>query len=228
MIAGLLKKKEINPPSELKQMEASLYPAICAPFNGRKIWIIARELNFVQIKSCGDFSLIETIQDNINNKDKKPTLDDMVKYSEIQHNVVKESLLNPKYDDIIKMILKYDDIDLQKQLNNIQRLFDKLPDKIENKKEKNELKEKYALLELKYRYILPADFLGFVFSFALKIDSSDIKKVSEEMLYNAAIKAKLGNDNPADHLTGDFTKFNIEDINERGWDVYFKKHPPKK
>lgn len=218
----------LNTPSAIKQMEYSSFPAIAAPFNGKIIWIIARELNYVQIKSCGDFSLIETMQDKINNKElnKKLSFDDMVKYSELQHKIVSKSLLNPSYDQIINMLNKYDDSDnIDEQLKNIKNLFDEAKkDKNSNKKEMKLLKEEYAMIELQYRFILPADFLSFIFSYALKINDSDINLVSEEMLYNAAVKAKLGKDNPSDHLSGNFTKFNLEDINDRAWNIYYEKH----
>jgi len=57
-------------------------------------------------------------------------------------------------------------------------------------------------------------------SFALQQDNSDIKDVSEDMLFSAAIKATKGHDNPADHLPGNFTDFNREDINDRAWSIY--------
>jgi len=74
-----------------------------------------------------------------------------------------------------------------------------------------------------YEFLLPADFVSYIVSYALKVDESDIKLISEDMLFEAADMAKRGHDNPADHMQGNFTDFNREDINKRAWVVYFQR-----
>lgn len=228
------KKKELLRPSALQQIAAIKHPAIVAPFgidpgtgNDKLITIIARELSFVQIKSCGNFSLIETFQDKLIKKEKEKkelSLNDIVEYSELMHNLARLSLLSPTYDEIINTLLKYDNIDnIDEQLKEVKELFLKIKKDKERKEEAIALQEEYARIELQYKYVLPANFLNYIFCFALKIDSTDIKLVSEDMLYDAAAKASLGHDNPADHMPGMFSEFNYEDINDRGWAIYFNK-----
>lgn len=224
----MLKKKELMQPSALQQIAAIEHSVIVAPYanNEKFVTVIARELSYVQIKSCGDFSLIETFQDKLLKNDKKETtFHEMVEYSELMHNVVKLSLLNPTYDQIINQILKYDNIDnIDKQLKDIKEMFLKLrKDHPEEKDEAEALQNEYARIELQYKYVLPDNFLNYIFCFALGIDSSDIKLVSEDMLYNAAVKAKFGNCNPCDRMPGMFSEFNKEDINERAWTIYFNR-----
>lgn len=225
------KKKVISEPSALQRADSLEHPVIIAPFGKGFIPVVARELSFVQIKSCGEFSLIETFQERIEKKDQKElSFHQIVEYSELMHNVVRLSLLSPSCDDIIKTVLKYDNIDnIDKQLSDIKEMFLKMKKESPDKKDELEaLQNEYARIELQYKYVLPDNFLNYMFCFALGIDSSDIKKVSEDMLYSAAVKAKLGNDNPADHMSGDFTDFNKEDINDRAWVIYFDKEKEKR
>ena len=63
--------------------------------------------------------------------------------------------------------------------------------------------------------LLPEDFMAGVVTYALGITKSDIKEVTENALYSAAVLAKIGNDNPADHLHGIFTDYMRDDINLR-------------
>jgi len=220
-------KKKIAEPSVLERMEAALYLAIIVPFAGQEVAVIARELTHAQIESCGKFTLIETFQDKIFKKE-KVTFDEMSKYAETQYNILKLSLINPTYEEIFKIVTKYNDIEsIEKQLQDIQTKFDEAEitgEKIDLKT----MKEEFAILEMQARFCFPADFVSHTVSFALGIGNSDIKLVSEEMLYNAAVKAKIGHDNPADHLHGNFSDFNKEDINNRAWIIYQDKQKGKK
>lgn len=225
------KKKELKRPSALQQIASISTPAIIAPFGtnpktgeDRLVTVIARELSFVQIKACGNFSLIETFTDKIYKDKKQPSMHEMVEYSELLHKVVSSSLLNPSYDDIINTILKYDNIDnIDQQLKDIKVMFDEIKKDPEMKNKAVALQEEYAIIELQYKYVLPANFLNYIFAFALQTESSDIKLVSEEMLEEAAAKAALGHDNPADHMPGMFTEHNYEDINDRSWTAHYNK-----
>ena len=61
--------------------------------------------------------------------------------------------------------------------------------------EKNKLMLSYNTAVMNSQFLLPTDFVSFVLSFALSLDGSDIKEVSEDMLYEAAFKAHKGKDN---------------------------------
>ena len=200
--------------------EAAWKPAIIAPFFGSPEPVIVRKLSYAQIRACGEFSLIETIQDTIRSKTRKPTTKEMVDYSEIQHEIVRRSLVNPTYDEIMSLS-KYDvlRVNAEKELLELEDIINDMPPSTE----KNELKEKYYMTKMNSQYILPADFISFVMRFALDQDNSDIKDVSEDMLFEAAVKAVKGHDNPSDHLPGNFTDFNREDINSRAWIIYHQR-----
>lgn len=220
-----LKKKKM-PLSAIQQMEASIHPAIIAPFNKKNVWVIARRLTCVQIKSCGDFSLIETLSDVIKKEQNggSITYNQIVEYSEIKHKIIEKSLLNPSYDEIVKMLCKYDNIKpLTDQLEEIKKLFNSLPKEKRGSKEEKELQERYAMIELECKFILPEDFLSHMFMFAVSADNSDISIVSDEMLYQAAVKSKIFHNAPADNLSGNFTPFNKDDINIRALNLYHER-----
>lgn len=212
--------KKPDPPSTLQQMEDSIHKAIWIPFNGKKVWVIARRLEYVDIQSCGDFSLIETLQDKINKRERKvATFDETVSYLEVQHACIRLSLENPNYDEVIDRILKYENVE------NVQDRLDEIREKfltMEDLEEKSKLQEEYAMIELRYKYVLPADFLGHMYAYAVSLDNSDITKVSEDMLYKAALHAKLGNTFPT--IGGRFTDFNKADIISKAWTIYYDRH----
>lgn len=204
----------------LDQIEAGAHPAVCAPFYGKSVIIIARRLTAAQIRSCGEFSLIETVQDLINKKviKNKTNFTQMNEYAELQHNIIKLSMVNPTYDEILGVITKGID-PIEDQLKNIRGQLWAATDG----EEKQKLAEEFNMLELQAKYILPADFIGFMFSYAVGVDQSDIELVTEDMLYEAAIMALNGHDNPSDHLSGNFSDFNKEDINKRAWILYHQR-----
>ena len=75
---------------------------------------------------------------------------------------------------------------------------------------------------------LPKDFLSTITCYALGIEKSDIKEVTTNALMNAAVMAKMGNDNPSDHLKGLFTDYMKDDINKRAWILFQEKNKKDK
>jgi len=199
--------------------EKEIKPAIMVPFFGVMVPVIVRRLTTTQIKACGNFSLIETVEDVINKK-RKLSAREMINYGETQYALVKKALVSPTYEEIVSLcmtdILRDND---EKELKEIDDLIEQLP--IGPKRSR--LEKDRDNLKLQFQFILPHDFVGAIISYALKINETDIKEISEDMLFEAATLAKLGHDNPSDHLAGNFSKFNKEDINARAWPIYFQR-----
>lgn len=195
-------------------------PITMAPFNGVYVPVMIRELNQVQIESCGEFSLIETVNDLVSKKMSKPNPAKMLAYSKLQYEILKKALISPSYDQIMKMN-EFDELrkHAEEEIENLKALIFDLKESPKKRRFKNDL----DVMIMNTRFYLPGDFVSFVVSKALSVDKSDIKLISEDMLYNAAVKAKLGGDNPADHLDGNFTPFNKDDINSRGWAIYYQR-----
>lgn len=197
-------------------IQSKIEPCVMTLFNGEPVPVILKELNQAEILSCGDFSLIETARD-IFNKRRKIPIDRMLAYAEIQDQIVRKAMVSPTYDQVVGMLKSKILIDnAESEIKEIKTEIESIP--IGPKKDA--LKAKVAEIELSLLQILPVDFTSFVFSYALGIDKSDIKLITEDMLYDAAILASRGHDNPADHLSGIFSDFNRDDINRRAWIVY--------
>lgn len=199
------------------KIEAIAYPIIFAPFFGAKIPIKLRELTQAQIMSCGDFSLIETFHDKVVNKSKQISPEALLKnideYSKANHNVAKLSLVSPTYDEIIGIIKKCEIKDIENELKIAKEKLRSAP----AGKIKQELETEILKYDILLNLILPEDFLNFIVAYALGIDKSDIKLISEKMLIESALLAEKGHNNPADHIHGRFTDFMKDDINKRAW-----------
>ena len=202
------------------------YPIITIPFNGNLVPVKIRELTQAQIYSCGgsDMSLIETFQDKIRMK-RKPSLKEICLYADMLNSIAKLALVSPTYGEVVALC-KLDDkteTAFRAELKEIDALLKEAP--------KGPIKTELANLMLAKRtqldLVVPDDFLNSIITYALGISKSDIKLVTEDMLYNAAISAKLCNDSPCNHLDGSFSPFNKEDINRRALQIYAEKRKDK-
>jgi len=197
------------------------FPLIAVPFYGQMVMVKMRELTQAQIYACGgaDISLIETFQDKIRLR-KKPSMSDIVAYADVQHSIVRKALLQPSYDDIMAICKTGLDIEAaKKEAKELQALLATLPPG----PKRSELAEEIECARVWIDLLLPHDFTASVASYALGVAKSDIKELTEDVLYRLAISAKLGNDNPADHCDGNFSPFNKEDINRRAWLIYHER-----
>lgn len=186
------------------------FPIVKAPFADGEIIVKLNRLTYVQIRSCGDFSLIESNQNKL--RKKKLKVKDLIDVTRLQHAIAREALVSPSYDELIAecvpegLIARHEAViaECREQLNGIKPG----PRQVE-------LLEEIDKRELWTKWPLPNNFLAFVFDFAVSNDTSDIKKVFDDLLLEAAISAEKGHDNPVDHIEGNFTGFNREDINRR-------------
>lgn len=202
----------------IEAIKDAQYPIIMAPFNGVMVPVKLRKLTGAQILSCGNFSLIETFNDKVYRKSHNFTFAEMKEYSKMQHALISKSLVSPTYDELIKEVFEDDQTVINakvklKELNELLATANPGP-------QKSTLQREIDELEMWANYVLPYDFLAYVTAFALDVDSSDIKLMTEDILLNSAIMATKGHDNPADHIDGNFTKYNLEDINRRAWLIY--------
>lgn len=200
-------------------LEKEIYPAIMVPFFGAIVPVIVRKLTHAQIKACGDFSLIETVNDIIA-RDRKLSVREMINYGEMQYSILKKALVSPTYDQIMSLnkadeLRKVD----EKELEEVDKLIDSLP--IGPKRSR--LEKERDTLRLQLDFLLPHDFVGTVIAYTLGVNESDIKEITEDMLYEAACLAKLGHDNPCDHIHGNFWPSHKEDINNRSWLIHFER-----
>ncbi len=191
------------------------YPLIVIPFNGVMVSVVLRELNQIQLESCGDFSLIEIEGDRLRAK-KKTSIPDMVKYAKTMSEIARASLVKPTYDEIMSIFDADDTLKgFDKKLSDLKELLNQTP----GGRERKSLEEQIAFTEIWCNQILPTDFLSAITTYATGIDKSNIRLVTEKILLDCAILSKQCNNSPADHIDGIFTPFMKKDINRRALNV---------
>jgi hypothetical protein len=205
--------------STIEAIVEAQYTLIIAPFHGAPVPVMARELTQAQQLACGYFSAIETFQDKIEKKQllespKNIDLLKIIEYAEKQHEVCKRSLRD--YDLIIEAIT---DSTIEDSYKRIDAALDKLKS-TKKGPEREALERELDILRIWTDLILPDDFTATIVSYALSIDKSDIKELGREALLSAAILAKRGRNNPADHMQGNFAPWMLDDINIRAWNIY--------
>jgi hypothetical protein len=206
-------KKKKNPVSITQQIEMAKYPVIMAPLFGAMIPVQVRQLTSAQIRACGNISLIESFEDRARRKAGKFSRREIVAYAERHREIMKACLVVPTYDELFKSLTAREKQDFENQIKEIDALIKDCP----RGPKRQLLEEERDGLRVWVDLILPDDFVSFIVSYALGVDTSDIKKVSEAMLLEAAYLAERGHDNPCDHLPGNFTEFMRDDINMRAW-----------
>lgn len=203
------------------------FPIVTVPFHGTTVPVKLRELTQVQIRACGDFSLIKTFEDKVRAMSGKPTMAEINAYSERYHAIAEAAMVAPTYDQLLGMYDRDAKVrSARKKLDQAEKLLAKTP----KGPQRAALEEQVQSLRIWTDLILPEDFLSAVMSYALGMDKSDIDDVTDDVLLDAAILAERGKDNPADHLDGRFTPFMRDDINRRAWSAYSKwmdTHRPK-
>lgn len=210
--------------TDLEKMGYGLYrPVLTSWPNMGQVVVILRELSEAQIYAIGDISMIKTFWDKIASK-KEPTVDEMSAYAERHDQLLRLSMANPTYNDVIEMAGSYIDHEsIDRELKEIKALWKTLP----FGQEKTRLKKQYDGIELASKFILPPEFTSPLVAWITGISRSDIDKVTYEMLIKSATLATLGGDNPSDHIGGKFERFPgdkllTDDINNRAW--YYLQH----
>lgn len=195
-------------------MEAAVYHAVSVLFNKKEIIQIARPLTSLELQSCGDFSLINLDSDVVPRNSSDPLVS-IANYAEIQHKVLKLSMISPTYEEVESMLLKHAGVEgFRERMEILKSEF--VTEKDE--KLKKVMEQEYAMLELRSKFFFPQDFLLDMFTFATQQETSDLKLlVSEEILLDAAIIAE-NKCLISDILCKDgyFTEFNKFDIEKRG------------
>jgi len=216
---------KLNPPpvgyNPIAAIRGAMFHEICVPFNSHigsnaPIWCYVTCLNMIQIKSCGDISCLYLPQED--KTEKEPDILDVINRKNAQEELVKLTLVRPSFDEIIGMVTETNFLisEKQKELNEINQKIKK----VKPAKKKKELQIQADKIEYYLGFLLPDDTMSFLTAWALGVEITDIKKMSRDILLDAAIMAVNGKDNPTDHITGVFTDFQKEDINKHAWFIY--------
>lgn len=198
--------------TSLEKLKDIQYPLLSLTFHGIPALVCCRVLTSAQIQACGEFSLIETDKSRME-KNKKISTKDFIEHSRTMHLVAEASLIKPTYKEILNMVQANDLCqNVRKELLELREKCKSLP--FSDPKRitlENEIDKKLIWTDL----ILPEDFLSTIFCYVVELDRSDIKKVTDNVLLNAAILAEKWHKAPHEYITGLFTEFNIMDIDRR-------------
>jgi len=223
------KKKEnnnqIDTTSSIDKMIEGAYQIIIAPFDGLEIPVKVRYPNEVQLRACGAFSIID-----LRNKEQQESShlpeEQLAELVDRQEAVLKETLVEPTYEEIINKVYEQDS-----WLQEAKREHEEIEEQIKTIKIPSERQLLFARLriqKMRIGYLLPNDFTAFIVSWALGMDRSDIRKLTKEILLEAAIMATRGHDNPSDHISGNFTEYHLDQINKTSWILYSEFQENKK
>jgi len=204
--------------SQLSMITQAQHALIFAPYYGTPIPIIVRHLTPAQIKACGTFSAIELFEDKLLKErlQSKADIHDIIEYAETHHKICKKAMAKPTYQEVIKSIT---DINVMEQKEKLKEMKARLRE-TKSGPERQELEHEIDIMLVWTNLLLPDDFTAVIVSYILGIDRSDIKEIDRQTLLNAAILAKRGKNNPADHVIGNFEPWMPDDINSRAWVVF--------
>lgn len=185
---------------------------IVLPWNGKESIFIVRMLNSTQIKACGEFSTLVNLSTDVD----EPKLNEIVQIKNMQERLMKMSLVSPTYIELLDVLY---DSKLIEDIKIQMELVKKEIEEVEDVEHRDLLVKEIEAYELYLGFLFPDDFMAGLTTFVLQRDNSDIRRVTRDILLEAAILAERGKDNPADHITGEFTDFHREDINRHAWTI---------
>lgn len=218
--------KRIQPKEGYNSTEAirgALFHWVLVPFNGIPVWCKLRCLNQTQLEACGGVSLVNILGEVTK---KTPTARDMIDIRNRQEEIAKATLVVPSFDEIMKIITDEDTV-VSRTRSEIEELK-KIDPKTLPASKRKEFEDELFNLEISVAYLLPEDAMGFLTSWALGQDISDIKSLTADQLFNAAVLATRGNDNPTDHISGCFTDRDKGDIDSAAWGEFNRRREQEK
>lgn len=200
---------------DVRHLEFTKYPVLIAPFYSKPVPVVVRRLEHIDALRIG----ISVIPDTHTNIAAKKNIDyrQMLEYVRKHNDILRTVMIRPTYAEVVQAFGVYDNsAQIKTELAKLKKEIVGIPPG----PAKTELEKEIAAMEVQIESIFPNDFCAAVTSFALQLEGTDIEKLSEDILRDAAIMAERGHDNPADHIGGNFErwpgdKLLTEDINRR-------------
>lgn len=187
---------------------------VCLPWNGAEAWFKICMLNATQMQSCGNFSLLNFPKEDAEKLSEDEILEEVRDIKNTQENIFKLCLSSPTFDDIIEM---YKATDVWKRIKKKEAEIKDLVAQLPNGAEKDEFQRELDRYEIFQGFVFPDDFSDKLTTIMYQKHNSDILRVSENMLLQAAFLAERGHDNPHDHISGLFTEFHKQDMDKHAW-----------
>ena len=131
-----------------------------------EVWLKCKKLKSLPCRAvimrtlaCGNFSLIETLEDKIWRNINKCKIKDIVSYAERNHNIVRAALISPTYDQIFELIGQDPKVDEAKKL-----LIElkKQIGKTKSGPQRSALEEEIDTMRIWCNFLLPNDFMSWI------------------------------------------------------------------
>lgn len=190
------------------------YSLISALWKGIEVVVKVRNLSPVQFRACGDVSFINLMDGVPEHFSWKK----WVQYAETNYRILRAALVEPTYDELMATVNRGTMVaDAEARFKEINAQIKDMP----RGPARQELENLRDATRCMYDLVFPDDFVSSIVLYQGAPPGSDIRKVvgerGREMLLEAAILAERGHDNPHDHMLGNFTPFNLIDIDKQAW-----------
>ena len=203
--------------NSLEKIRGALYHWICVPFKKIPVWCLLKCLSYMELKSCGDISCLYLKKENESKKTEEEIINEIIEIKNIQEAICQLAFVDPSYNRIIQEITGIEFFILEKQ-QELKKINEQI--KLLKGKDREIAKKRSLQIEYQIGFLLPDDTMSFVTAWSLGIEVTDIKKVSRNILFDAAIMAKHWGKMPSDMIDGVFTEQNKHDINRWGTILY--------
>jgi uncharacterized coiled-coil protein SlyX len=145
----------------------------------------------------------------------------IIQMRDAQERLARAVMNRPTYDEFEKMVFADDNV-IKKQKQKLKDLVDQF-----NKSKKDLtaqqikiLTGKIEQLEFFIGYIMPENTFGFLTSWALGADVSEVKSLTRDELLKAAVLAKNAKKAACDFISGVFTDRDKAEIETAAWVVF--------
>lgn len=223
IISGIREQNRYRSPAltasdepSVQHMEAIKYPVIVVPFYGKMVPVVVKRLEHIDALQIGNFSVIPDFHADVVAKN-RVDFRRMQEYVEIHNAILKAVMVRPTFDEVLEMTGKYEDHKrIKAEIAEVQKMINGL----KPGPKRSQLETEISAMEVQIDCVLPNDFTAAVVAASLQLEGTDVEKLSEEILRDAAIMAERAHDNPADHIGGRFERYPgdkliTEDINRR-------------
>lgn len=203
----LINKIEILSNKDLFELiDTNTEIVILAPWNGKPIPVTIRMLDSVSLTSCGEFNTVSNI---IEDEEKTPEIEDILKVKNIHENMLRLSMVCPTFKEMQNHMEGRDfHTNIQKEIKEIKELIDSL----ESQNDK-EMHNKYLTrLELSISFLFPEDFTAYIITILLQREATDLNKLTRNTLLQCGFLGERYNTRPSEYIEGTFTDKQRVDI----------------
>jgi len=185
----------------VRLIQSNTEKVVMLPWNGTYIPFIIRMLNSTQLRSCGDFSVVNIADEKDGVVIDKDNFKNVVELKNTQENMLRRALVSPTLDEI------NDTLETSKLIEDIKNKIKTNREKIAKAKDltnaqRLELSNELNDLELYMGYLYPDDFVAAFITYITQKNNTDIDKITKTILLEAAIAADNWSGRPSDYLEG--------------------------